>query len=291
MSGEAMVPPVLPPHFEAVPKPGRYRRSDAAPRAKGSVEGAVQVVIMLAIGTAAGAGSFTHVHDVAAAHGQAGWLAWADAVVLELMSIASGLELRRRKRAHEGTRFPAIVMGASVVLSLGAQVVEAERSVIGWIAAAIPALGFLVMVKIALARAGTTTSEAPGNFEVEAGAQEPATGETGLVPEQKGVGETVSKGSEVDRVVEVLIPAARAAAATLHQQKRRVTRKALADVLRADGYGVSNARASELLRELKPELGGKVSPTGLLGVVPSNSNPDSKSSGDELSDPGRAESP
>src|SRR4051794_15553267 len=55
-----------------------------------SIEGVLQVVIMLAIGTAAGAGSFTHVHDVAAAHGQAGWLAWADAVVLELMSIASG---------------------------------------------------------------------------------------------------------------------------------------------------------------------------------------------------------
>jgi hypothetical protein len=47
------------------------------------------------------------------------------------MSIASGLELRRRKRAHKSTRFPAVVMGIAVVLSLGAQVVEAEQSVIG----------------------------------------------------------------------------------------------------------------------------------------------------------------
>jgi glyoxylase-like metal-dependent hydrolase (beta-lactamase superfamily II) len=46
---------------------------------------------MMVIGLAAGAGSFRHVHDVAATHGQAGWLAWDDAVVLELMSIASGL--------------------------------------------------------------------------------------------------------------------------------------------------------------------------------------------------------
>ncbi|MER7889419.1 DUF2637 domain-containing protein [Micromonospora sp. NPDC094482] len=61
---------------------------------------------MLAIGGAAGAASFTHVHNVAAAHGQPGWLAWADAIVLELMSIASGLELRRRKRAHTSTVFP-----------------------------------------------------------------------------------------------------------------------------------------------------------------------------------------
>jgi hypothetical protein len=192
---------------------------------------------MLAIGAAAGAGSFTHVHDVAATHGQAGRLAWADAVVLELMSIASGLELRRRKRVHEATRFPAIVMGASVVLLLGAQVVEAERSVIGWIAAAIPALGFLVMVKIALARAGATTPDAAPGAEIEVIAQPLA---TGSAPQQEEVRDA---GPKVDPVVEVLIPAARAAAESLHQQKRRVTRKALADVLRADGYGVSNARA------------------------------------------------
>ena len=68
-----------------------------------TVESRFQVLIMLAIGTVAAAGSFTHVHDVAAAHGQPGWLAWADTVVLELMSIASGPELRRRKRAHEST--------------------------------------------------------------------------------------------------------------------------------------------------------------------------------------------
>ncbi|MEU4645177.1 DUF2637 domain-containing protein [Micromonospora sp. NPDC023814] len=113
---------------------------------------------MLAIGGAAGAASFTHVHNVAAAHGQPGWLAWADAVVLELMSIASGLELRRRKRAHTSTVFPATVLDCAVTLSLAAQVVEAEPSPIGWIAAAVPALGFLVMVKVALGYAST----APG---------------------------------------------------------------------------------------------------------------------------------
>jgi hypothetical protein len=100
-----------------------------------------QVSIMLVIGLAAGAGSFTHVHDVAAAHGQEGWLAWADAVVLELMSIASGLELRRRKHAGTSVAFPAGVLAVAVVLSLGAQVVDAERSVLGWIVAAIPPLG------------------------------------------------------------------------------------------------------------------------------------------------------
>lgn len=37
----------------------------------------MQIAIMLVIGIAAGAASFTHVHHVAAAHGQDGWLAWA----------------------------------------------------------------------------------------------------------------------------------------------------------------------------------------------------------------------
>lgn len=115
---------------------------------------------MLAIGGAAGAASFTHVHDVAAAHGQSGWLAWADAVVLELMSIASGLEIRRRHRAHTSIRFPAFVLAFAVALSIAAQVVESEASAIGWIAAALPALGFLVMVKIALARTDTATEKA-----------------------------------------------------------------------------------------------------------------------------------
>ena len=78
--------------------------------------------------------------------------------------------------------------------------------------------------------------------------------------------------NQTDPVVEVLIPAARAAAAALHQQKRRVTRKALADVLRADGYGISNARASQLLSELKPELDGKAFPLGLVGMVPVSRN-------------------
>jgi hypothetical protein len=120
---------------------------------------------MLAIGAAAGAASFTHAHNVAAGHGQPGWLAWADAIVLELMSIASGLELRRRRREHTSVGFPAVVLGCAVVLSLAAQVVEAEPSPIGWTAAAIPALGFLVMVKVALGHAGGPSDPTPSTLD------------------------------------------------------------------------------------------------------------------------------
>jgi hypothetical protein len=120
-------------------------------------EATVQVLILLAIGGCAAAASFTHVHNVAAAHGQPGWLAWADAVVLELMSIATGLEIRRRHRTDQPAGFVVGVLIAAVTLSLSAQVVEAETSVIGWLAAALPALGFLACVKLVLTRTPTTT--------------------------------------------------------------------------------------------------------------------------------------
>lgn len=141
--------PLQTPHHGR-PEPDSAPVGVGAVTARAGVEARVQMVIMLAIGGAAGAASFTHVHAVAAAQGQGRWLAWADAVVLELMSIASGLELRRRRRQGRSVVFPSVVLSCAVALSLAAQVVQAEASVIGWIAAALPALGFLVMVKIAL---------------------------------------------------------------------------------------------------------------------------------------------
>jgi hypothetical protein len=131
----------------------------------------VQVVIMLAIGAAAGAASFTHVHDLAAAHRQGGWLAWADAIVLELMSVAAGLEIRRRRRHGAGLGMPSAVLGCAVTLSLSAQVVQAEHSIIGITAAAVPAIGFLTMVKIALGALGHQPHQPP---EPPSAADEPA---------------------------------------------------------------------------------------------------------------------
>ena len=123
------------------------------------MEGVAQVLILLTIGGTAAAASFTHVHNVAVAHGQPGWLAWADAVVLELMSIATGLEMRRRHRTGQAAGFVVWVLCTGVALSLSAQVVEAERSVVGWLAAALPALGFLASVKIVLARHPANVAE------------------------------------------------------------------------------------------------------------------------------------
>ncbi|WP_328415730.1 DUF2637 domain-containing protein [Micromonospora sp. NBC_00389] len=241
---------------------------------------------MLVIGGTAGAASFRHVHDVAAAHGQPGWLAWADAVVLELTSIAGGLELRRNRRLGKSVAFPSTVLTVAVVLSLAAQVVKAEASVIGWIAAALPALGFLAMVKIALGRADpappdrttrpvrTTSGPAPVNAPPVPDGREsvrvrrrpvhprtaavrdstaavPAAADQGpAVPDRRG-------GSAPDRdgrpELVALVPDARTAARTLAVQGTPLSRTALARQLRAEGHQLSNATASALVRVLRAE--------------------------------------
>jgi hypothetical protein len=198
------------------------------------------VVIMLAIGTAAGAASFTHVHDLAAAHRQGGWLAWVDAIVLELMSIASGLEIRRRRRVRGRLAMPATVLGCAVGLSLTAQVVQAEPSPIGWTAAAVPAIGFLTMVKIALGYHPTTT--------VESGAVPSAADRTAPSPPSRTAPTPPPAGDSAlpdvlvrDRAgdtddITALLPAARRIAARLSAAGQPLTRGSLAAALRAEGY-------------------------------------------------------
>ncbi len=191
-------------------------------------EGVVQVLILLAIGSMAAAASFTHVHNVAAAHGQPGWLAWADAVVLELMSIATGLEIRRRHRTNRPAGFVLWVLIGAVVLSLSAQVVEAERSVIGWLAAALPAAGFLALVKIVLTRT-------PAGTAVPAGRDE-----------QDG-------GDETDPAGDLLTQARDIAAAHLAQHGKPITR----DQLRAE-LRTSTTTATALHRQVRQARAGLV---------------------------------
>jgi hypothetical protein len=211
---------------------------DAARPGRGEhAEGVVQVVILLTIGTTAAAASFTHVHNVAAAHGQPGWLAWADAVVLELMSIATGLEIRRRHRTGQPVGFVVWVLVGAVALSLSAQVVEAERSVIGWLAAALPAAGFLALVKIVLSRRPAGT---PVPAEDEDG--------TGAVPDP-----------DDEDAADRLHQARQIAAAHLAEHGRPITRDQLRSHLRT-----GTATATALHRQLRED--GRTG--GLVPVPP-----------------------
>ncbi|MEU8374491.1 DUF2637 domain-containing protein [Micromonospora sp. NPDC048894] len=119
-------------------------------------ETAVRLVILLAIGTMAGAAAFTHVHDLSVTHGQPDWIGWANAVAVELMAIYLGLELRARRRTGRPVGLVGSLLVAFALLSLAAQVAEAEPSVWGWTVAAVPSLAFLALVKVVLSNAPAT---------------------------------------------------------------------------------------------------------------------------------------
>lgn len=131
-------------------------------------------VILGGIGAAAG---FTHTHDWAAAHGQTGWLAWADAIVIEGMAVVAGFEVHRDHAAGRSARLPLVVLVVAFLVQMTAQVARAEPTPAGWLLAAMPALGFLTVVKLALRRTpvGEDTGELPRSLADTAAAVAPST--------------------------------------------------------------------------------------------------------------------
>jgi hypothetical protein len=174
-------------------------------------ENTVQIIILLAIASMAGAASFTHVHDWTMHNvpaGTGGWFGWANAVISELTPTAAGIEIRRRKRQHRRIAYPMAVLIAAAALSLTAQVAQARHSVTGWLVAAVPALAFLALSKLVLSR--TTTAQQP------AGAHESErSGEPGPEPVTEPV--TAEPTPPAQPVPPELLTGARMAAFT-HQQ-------------------------------------------------------------------------
>jgi hypothetical protein len=153
----------------------------ATPARRG--ESVVQAVIMLAVAGMAGAASFTHVHDWTMHNSPAGtgnWFGWANAMVSELIPLAAGLEARRRIR-HYGTAgaYPIVLIVAAVALSLTGQFAEAAHSISGWLISAVPALGFLALVKLVLSSprpistTATTSKAEPTPVQVTPVTQQP----------------------------------------------------------------------------------------------------------------------
>ncbi len=122
----------------------------------------LRVLITVVLGGIGMAAGFKHTHDWAAHHGQIGWLAWADAVVIEGMAVVAGFEVKRDHRAgnRRPITFPLVVLVAAFVVQMAAQVSLAEPTPSGWLVAAVPALGFLVVVKLLMRRAPIATPPA-----------------------------------------------------------------------------------------------------------------------------------
>ncbi|TYB49329.1 DUF2637 domain-containing protein [Actinomadura chibensis] len=118
------------------------------------------VVVLAGI---AAAGSFTHIRDTATEHGQTGWMAWAIAVCIDLTCVMAAGERQRDKRTGRATgrlSWPTLVLVGGVLLSLAANLAQADPTVWGWFTAGTPAGAFLVAVSMLERRNTNTTTTA-----------------------------------------------------------------------------------------------------------------------------------
>ncbi|GAA2441097.1 hypothetical protein GCM10010191_66500 [Actinomadura vinacea] len=230
---------------------------------------------VLVLAGIAAAGSFTHIRDTAAEHGQGGWMAWAIAVCIDLTCVMAARERQRDKRTERRTgrlSWPTLVLVGGILLSLAANLAQAEPSVWGWLSAATPAGAFLVAVSMLERRASAPRPASrpapsavlstqpvavpPPSFgrPADPSSTAPPVVEDGTGPELPAV---------PDGQTEIPVPAAESAprpAAPLLDFARRVAdehsakhgRPITRDALRGR-LGVSNQLASDLLRQLRTD--------------------------------------
>jgi len=131
-------------------------------RLRAAVMDSAPVVVLAAI---AAVGSFTHISALAAKYGQSGWQSWAVAVCIDLMCVMAARELQRDKRTGRPRRgllsWPALVLAGGIVLTLAANLAEANPSPWGWIVAATPAGAFLIAMSMLERRASHHPAPAP----------------------------------------------------------------------------------------------------------------------------------
>jgi len=203
---------------------------------------------VLVLAVIAGAGSFSHIRDTATQHGQRGPMAWAVAVCIDLTCVMAARERQRDKR-HGDTRrmsWPTLVLAGGILLSLAANLAQAQPDTWGRIVAATPSASFLVAVSMLERRATRhgTRQPVPSVVPVPTVPAVPDDGDDAgaLVP----VPSPSADPSQARPADELVAFARRVAAEHEQAHGEPITR----DKLRAR-LGVSNQLASTLLRELR----------------------------------------
>jgi hypothetical protein len=233
----------------------------------------------------AGAISFDHMRELATHHDQSGWKSLAFPISVDGLEIVVSLYLVAQRRAGRPTGWvPWVALFVGTAASLSANVAVGGADPIGKALAGWPALSMLASVKLLFAmfdheskddqrtivrddqRTAGTVPAVPeivrrnGRDDAAPSATVPADrpadpkAEPQTPPAPGGAGHPGGPAAPVDvRAVAHLIPVARAARVTLAETGLSLSRDHLADVMRDQGHGVSNERASLLLKILKAE--------------------------------------
>ena len=126
--------------------------------------------------------SFSHIHDLAAAHGQAGWKAWLYPLSVDLLTVAAYRKLMAARRDHA----PAVLGWCAFLLglaaSLAANIAGAWQNPDRLVAVALgvwPAVAFLVCTLLThdptpAPATASTVAPVPGAVPAESAAATPA---------------------------------------------------------------------------------------------------------------------
>jgi hypothetical protein len=205
---------------------------------------------VLVLALIAGAGSFTHIRDTASEHGQSGWMAWAIAVCVDLTCVMAARERQRDKKTGRQRcgpmSWPVLVLTGGIVLSLAANLQQADPTVWGWITAATPAAAFLVAISMLERRtSGPRPTSSPDPFESSAMdvPPRPRPDEPLAVPSNDRPALVPAEGEDRPGPSPALVDYARRVA---DEHRARHGKPITRDVLRAR-LGVSEQLASDLL--------------------------------------------
>ncbi len=199
----------------------------------------------------AGAVSFAHMQELATAHDQLGWKSYAFPVSVDGLEVVASFYLvaaRRAGRPAGWTAWVALIVGT--LASLAANVTAGGADSVGKALAGWPAVSMLVSVKLLFSMLGHTNDSQRAVPDSQR-TSPPVLDVSGTVQDGQPASRTVPPGCTDVRAVAQLIPAARAARATLTGNGRAVSRDALASAMREGGHVVSNAHAGLLLKILK----------------------------------------
>jgi hypothetical protein len=202
---------------------------------------------VLVLAAIAGAGSFAHIRDTAARHGQHGPMSWAIAVCIDLTCVMAARERHRDQATGRAVRrlsWPVLVLAGGVLLSLAANLDQAQPSTWGRITAATPAAAFLTAVSMLERRATHPQQPAPVPAQDEPDEQRVPV--LVAVPPPDGQPAVPAHGPDAP-----LLDFARRVAAEHHAAHGQPV---TCDTLRAR-LGTSNQLASDLLRQIRDTPG------------------------------------
>jgi hypothetical protein len=208
----------------------------------------------------AGAISYSHMRQLASAHGDTGWHAHAFPLSVDGVEIVASLVLLADRRSGRNSGWlPWTALTIGTAASLAANIATADQGTISRIIAGWPAVALLIAVKLlsgilehrhrgrdsAKAKAGGSAGPPPSRSRRTA--SPPAR------PQFPGRPASRARGGIIPADITALEQAARIMRDELHQDGRPFTRDALAARLRAAGYPIRNDRLTLLLAALRAE--------------------------------------